>query len=276
MRAQISLAIALACGQPTLALGDSDNGTTTCSPLPPVVLQNGTSPRLSRRSLSSRRRLDYPGKGQLGRRIQIKHEASRSIRRSRRAVPWMQLDPGDLRYGRQSFHAVNLKIWFRVAGHGDQMKETGGTRHRVALEEALRPDAVGRADDRARAATKMLDHPAADCFEIARKIEFGNCRGALLCSRPERFVGVREGDPHHHGIARDALAPRDCRACDRARRRGLGRSGSLAAPPVEFHTAAELNPRFGIMNGRGFFPLPALISAIERPEATERSFSWAS
>jgi hypothetical protein len=74
----------------------------------------------------------------------------------------MQFDAGALRYGGQTFEPINLHIRFAVAGHRDFLEKVGPALHRMPLEEALSPDAVGRSDDRARASLEVPHHPFAE------------------------------------------------------------------------------------------------------------------
>ena len=65
-------------------------------------------------------------------------------------------------------------------------------------KNCLTVDAVGRADDRARPALEMADHPVADRLEIAREIELGDGL-AVAGVRPQRLVGLGDDDAHHLG-----------------------------------------------------------------------------
>ena len=61
----------------------------------------------------------------------------------------------DLRHRGQPFDPVDLQIGLAVAGNLHQFEQVRGARHRMALEELLAADAVGRADDRAGPSLQM-------------------------------------------------------------------------------------------------------------------------
>ena len=109
--------------------------------------------------------------------------------------------------------------------------------HGVALEELLLAvDAVGHADDRARPALDVADHPGADRFVVARQIELGD-RLAVAGVGPQRLCPACEmvtpittddpcgrhgrwGDRHRRGLGR-------ARRCRGRRRLGLDLLGRL-------------------------------------------------
>jgi transposase len=62
----------------------------------------------------------------------------------RLAVPWVKLERGDLRYGRQPFDTVDLQVGLAVAEKRHKFQKIGGTRYGMALKELL---AVGNPDD---------------------------------------------------------------------------------------------------------------------------------
>ena len=112
--------------------------------------------------------LDYVGKFDLRRGIEIEHQPPRHVGRVRRAIPRMQLEAADLRHRGKPLDAVDLQIRLAIAGDFYQLQQVRGPRHRMALKEGLAADAVGRAHHRAGPALQMADHPAPDRLEIAR------------------------------------------------------------------------------------------------------------
>ena len=98
-----------------LAACTAASGVTTCSPLPPVVLQKLTRPSSSRRSRISRAASTTVAKGTSGTRIEIEDQAAGHLRLLRRAVPGMQLERADLGDGRQTLDPVDLQVGLLVA-----------------------------------------------------------------------------------------------------------------------------------------------------------------
>src|SRR5690349_14506193 len=90
----------------------------------------------------------------------------------------------------------------------------------MALKEFFAVDAVGRADDRARTALEVADHPFADRLEILRKIELGDAL-AVAGIGPQLLVGLRDHYAHDLGC----LARRRLRTRRRCLAVTLARSG---------------------------------------------------
>ena len=132
---------------------------------------------------------DDIGKFDIRRRIEIEHQPARDIGRIRRAIPGMQFEAADLRHRRETLDAIDLQIRLAIAGDFHQLQQLRGARHRMALEEFLAADAIGRADDGAGPALQMADHPAADRLEITREIELGHAL-AVAAVRPQLLVGL--------------------------------------------------------------------------------------
>ena len=145
-----------------------------------------------RRIATQREQLD------IGSRVKIEHEATRQRGMVRLAIPRMEFHGGDLGHGDQPFDAIDLEVGLAVTFDGGQLHQVGHARHRVALEELLIIDAIGRADDGARPSLEMLDHPRTNLFEIGGKIALGD-RLPFLLGRPQRLVGVGYDNAHNDG-----------------------------------------------------------------------------
>ena len=57
------------------------------------------------------------------RRVEIENKAAGKGGVAGLVVPWMELDAGTLRHGRQTFDTVDLHIGLAVAGDGDLLKQ---------------------------------------------------------------------------------------------------------------------------------------------------------
>ena len=78
------------------------SGVTTCSPLPPVVLQNEMSPSVSRRVAHLLGGCDHGREGNVGSRIQIEHKATGQRGMVRLAIPGVEFHGRDLGHGDQA------------------------------------------------------------------------------------------------------------------------------------------------------------------------------
>ena len=110
----------------------------------------------------------------------------------------MQLQATDLRHRRQPLDLIDLQIGFAIARDLGELHEIGGTRHRMALEEFFTADAVGCAENRARTALEVGNHPFPDRLEILREVELGNGL-AVATVGPQRLLGLRDRNTHHLG-----------------------------------------------------------------------------
>jgi hypothetical protein len=61
------------------------------------------------------RALNYVREINAGRRIEIENQTPWDVGISRLAVPWMQLESGQLRNFRETFHSIDLKVWLLAA-----------------------------------------------------------------------------------------------------------------------------------------------------------------
>ena len=130
--------------------------------------------------------------------IEIEHQPAGNVGRVRRTIPGMQLEPADLRHGRQTFDAVDLQIGLAIARYFYQFQQVRGAGHRVALEELFAADAVGGAYHGTWPSLDVPDHPAADRLEITGEVELGHAL-AVAGVGPELLVGLRDDDAHHLG-----------------------------------------------------------------------------
>ena len=201
-----SLAKRLAVAQSSVPRRGWASGVTTCSPLPPVVLQKATSPRASQSLADLARGVHDVVEVDVGCGIEVEHEASRHLRIAGLAVPGMQLDAAHLRDRDQPLDTVHLQVRLRVAAYFHQLQQVRRPRHRMPLEETLALDAVGRPQDRTRPPFEVRDHPLADGLEVAREIELGHAPRVARV-RPQRLVGIRDADAEH-ALARRQPRPR--------------------------------------------------------------------
>src|SRR5262249_27273518 len=161
-RTHTACAKVFASDQPSLLRLPGCSGVTTCSPLPPVVLQNATRPSASRRSLSSRAAaitVSKPTSG-LGSRSNTSRPGTSACPGS--GVPRTTPDASLCRPRRTPLEPIDLQIRLAIAGYARQREQIRRALHRVPLEEALSADAVGRADDRARPPLDVRQQPFAD------------------------------------------------------------------------------------------------------------------
>ena len=89
----------------------------------------------------------------------------------RLVIPGMVFDGCDLGCCDQTFDPIDLNVGLSVSFDLHQADEVRHAQHGMALEEPFRIDSIGRADDRARPAFKMLDHPWPNLFKVARQID---------------------------------------------------------------------------------------------------------
>src|SRR4026209_2384627 len=183
--AQTACANAFASGQRTLLRFAGASGVTTCSPLPPVVLQNVAKPSDSSRSLSSRAAA-----------ITASNESSGLGSRSKTRRPGTSGWSGAPHRTRQPSDAIDLQIRLVVAGDPRQRQQVRSSFHGVTLEKALPVDAVRRANDRAGASLDVPHQPLADALEVAGEIELGDGL-AVGGVRPQRLVGLGDRYAHH-------------------------------------------------------------------------------
>src|SRR5205814_1469457 len=99
---------------------------------------------------------------------------------------------------------------------------------RMALEPCLVVDAIRSANDRARTALEVLDHPRPDGLEVARELELGDW-ACLALPRPQCLLGLRDGYAQHI-LAAALRHPRRGRRLVRGYRRS--QCGRGAAGPV--------------------------------------------
>ena len=163
--------------------------------------------------------------------IKIKDKPAGLIRVVGLAIPWMQLDGGDLRKGRKALGTVNLEIGFTVAGDLNELQKVRDAGHGVALKESLPLNALRGADHRARATSQMHHHPVGYGFEVACKVEFRHER-AVFVFRPQRLIRMRDHNPHHYigpGIGRRRVPAGRMRgsSCARLLQRRLRRAGGF-------------------------------------------------
>ena len=135
------------------------------------------------------RSIDHSGECNIGRRIKVEHQPSRHIGFVRRAIPGMKFESADLRDSDQTFDAVDLHIGLAVAGDFHDIDQVRHTGHGMALKEGLAADSIGRADDRAGAASDMFDQPVADLLHVMGEIELGH-RFAVAAIGPHRLAGL--------------------------------------------------------------------------------------
>ncbi len=68
-------------------------------------------------------RLDHGFEVHVGRRVQIKHEATRLLGVARLTVPRMQLQGRDLRHGDEAFDVVDLEIGLVIPAYLDERQQ---------------------------------------------------------------------------------------------------------------------------------------------------------
>ena len=89
----------------------------------------------------------------------------------RLVIPRVVFDRCDLGCCDQTLDSIDLDVGLSVAFDLHEADQVRHAQHGMALEEPLRIDPVGRADDGAWPALQMLDHPRANLFEVAREID---------------------------------------------------------------------------------------------------------
>ena len=176
---------AFASGQ--LALGRS--GVTTCSPLPPVVLQKAARPSRSSRSRISCAAVDHAGEGQVLGRVEVKDQPVRTLDILRPGTPGVDLRHPHLRQRDQPFDAVDGEVGRALASDRHVPDQVGQAAHGMPLEEALGADAVRRAEQRDRPAGDMRQQARGNRLVVGGQVTLGD---ALL--RPEQLVRVAQPD----------------------------------------------------------------------------------
>jgi hypothetical protein len=86
----------------------------------------------------------------------------------------MQLEAGCLCYGDQTFNTVDCDVRLVVARDFDEIEQAGHAWHGVALEEPLATNAIRSANDGARAALEVWQHPIADGRKVFGEVLFGH------------------------------------------------------------------------------------------------------
>src|SRR6202045_2832601 len=116
-------------------------------------------------------RFDDGGERDVAARVQIEDKTPRNFRMLRLAVPGMQFERGHLRDSGETFHSINLKIGFAIAGDGYELQQIGGAWHGMPLKELLASDAVACPDDRTGGALNVFEHPRSHGLEVTSEIE---------------------------------------------------------------------------------------------------------
>src|SRR6185369_9017642 len=104
----------------------------------------------------------------------VEDQAPRYIGLLRQAVPGMELEPRDLPDGDQPLDRVDDEIGLAVAGYLDLIQMLRHAEHGMALEELFFRKAIRGADNGARDALDMWQHPITDLLVIVREIELGH------------------------------------------------------------------------------------------------------
>src|SRR5262245_46692854 len=95
-------------------------------------------------------------------RIEIENETAGNRRMAGLIVPRVILNSRDLRCCNQTFDTVDLRIGLAISFDVHQADQVRHAAHGMPLKESLCIDAVWRADEGARPALEMLDHPGTD------------------------------------------------------------------------------------------------------------------
>ena len=202
-------------------------GTTTCSPLPPVVLRNAREPDVLEQRLQQLhglRRASLPRQRVVG--IEIEDDAVGIAELRRARAPRMELEHAHLQQRDERGHRVRHHVQSpAVARPGPRRGRSRGVHARVGvlLVEALLVPAVGTAHQRQRAVAQVRQDPLADRLVVVREIALGELR-----FRIQQLVGIAERDAGDDVLP--SLAPASSRACERAGFGGRRRSRAFAAP----------------------------------------------
>ena len=151
------------------------------------------------RALDDRREIN------IRRGIEIEDEAAGHLGIPGLAIPGMQLQSGQLRNFRETLDSIDLKVRLLAARHLRQREHARRARHRMALKKMLSANSVRRANNRARPAFQMRDHPGSNYLVVLRQLQLGD-RLSITGVRPQRFIRLRDLDAHHDRIA--SLPPR--------------------------------------------------------------------
>jgi hypothetical protein len=137
----------LARGQDNVLRFATASGATTCRPLPPVSLAEAHETQIIEAVAHFARGFNDCRKRYVRARIEVEDKTTGNLRLPGLAIPGMELDSADLGDGAKAFYAVDLEIGLAVAENGHELQKIGCPGHRVALEELLSADTVGRSDD---------------------------------------------------------------------------------------------------------------------------------
>jgi hypothetical protein len=91
--------------------------------LPPVVLQNDTSPEVGKAVAHFLCSVDDNFELDIRRRVEIEDKAAGKGGIAGLVVPGMELDARTLRYGRQTLDTIDLHIGLAIAGDRDLLKQ---------------------------------------------------------------------------------------------------------------------------------------------------------